>query len=165
MARAVFDKVVRANCENQGMDDIYYQNVKIYATDVKETIEKIKLDVSKFGLPKESITNSLNKRYEAIQIIQDKCYIVMGGNSFPATKEQIRLLKALAIEQVNRNEEYSFIVYQIFIRFLKQIVTKSITYDFTDETDNWTPMQQIVLEAFTAYIKKLLGSSSLLTHE
>ena len=87
----------------------------------------------------------------------------MGGKRFPATKEQIRLLKALVIEQVNKNEEYSFVVYQVFIRFLKQIVTGNITYDFTEETDSWTSMQKVVFDAFTEYIKKKASSPYTLT--
>ncbi len=163
MSRAVFDKIVKTNCEKQGIDDIYYRNLEMYTAEVKDTIEKVKLDSSKYGMLGESIISSLNQCYDAIHIVQEDCYVIMGGKRFPATKEQIRLLKALVIEQVNKNEEYSFVVYQVFIRFLKQIVTGNITYDFTEETDSWTSMQKVVFDAFTEYIKKKASSPYTLT--
>lgn len=156
MARQVKDAVVVRRCEEVGFDTVYIDNLPMYANDVKEDIDKIRLEQSQFGLQKEPIIKGLREKYEAIKIVDDECFVEIEGSvRVPVSKEQIRILKALVVEQLNRNQDYSDVIAYFFMELVQQIASRKLTYSF-EKNNNWIPMQVAVFEEVQEFIRKKL---------
>lgn len=158
MARPIKDTIVLKKCEELNFDTIYLDNVPAYSGNVIETINKTRFESSEFGIQKEAVTKSLRDKYESIQIKDDDCFVeVQGMMKVPATKEQIRCLKALAIEQISYVQEYSDVVSQLFMELFQQIFSRNVTCVFK-KRDDFTKLQEVIFDEYQVFLqKKILG--------
>lgn len=158
MARPIKDTIVLKKCEELNFDTIYLDNVPTYSGNVVDTLTKTRLESSEFGIQKEAVVKSLRDKYESIQIKDEDCFVeVQGMAKVTATKEQIRCLKALAIEQISYVQEYSDVVSQLFMELFQQIVRRNVTCVFT-KNEQFTKLQEVVFTEYQAFLqKKILG--------
>ena len=146
--RVAMDRGVKMNCNMQ-----HFSQLPIYDGYVEESLKKITLSKSEFGLILKPITKNMMEQYEALKIEDSKFFIDMEGScKEPATEEQIKVLKVLAIEQINKNVEYSNAVAYCCIELIKQIMNKKVTGLF-EVFEEDSLLRKVVVEGIQDFVQ------------
>ena len=108
MGRLIKDNIVLQQLINQGKTDIYLDRVVQYSGEVDDSKPKTKLKSLDGMIPPIHIIDSLKYKYSLMKAEGD-CQIVevMNGeilNTYAAKPEDIRMLRALAAEQISNDE-------------------------------------------------------------
>ena len=162
MARPILDTVVQRNIQSASAYLDVMSNI-MYTGSVSTDKPKITLEEAKFGLNVESIISPLENKYMAIQLEEDGVIVIREGEeekTLPATKEQLTMLKALAVEQVSLCDEYSAIVADLFWQlFYKVAFKKGVNEPFKMPVDA-SRLRTVVTSNYSDYItRKVLGGN------
>jgi hypothetical protein len=127
----------------------------MYSGKVNDSIDKVSITSSANGLRKFGVADGFKTRLEILDFSsEDNPYVEFKGDRYPATNMEVKILKALTLEQVNKNESYSKTVTSIFMQLLKAVVDGSHKPVWTCMDDNVMP--KVVFREITSYIDKLL---------
>ena len=163
--RDILDSIVMQRMGDAGKGTEYL-DMPEFAGQVQDSYKRVKLNNSEMGLRIIGITSSLLNKYESIKINGDSCEIslCMGeqATNVPITKNRLRMLKALALEQMSACQEYSAIVAGIFNSYLSQLLCQAagkmpegaVVGDFTKEVYE-SPLEESICKAFTECISAI----------
>lgn len=161
VARPIRDDLVMAKTANMGAEGVYYMSNPAYEGNVTDSLKKVKIAPTEFGIIKLRTTSSLEKLYASITVNSENCiveYISNAGihSEFAMSVKEFRMLKALAFEQVNVNEEYSSVVAGIFMQLLGSILKKTHRPEWIAPKE-CSKMQSVVYRDITSFISHELG--------
>ena len=157
MSRTMLDDIVRNNAiaASVFLDDIANTT---YIGTVQTNKPKITLEESQYGIGDESVTAQLEVKFNAMKSDEDG-YIIFRTNDkekkVHATGEQIAMLKALAVEQINLCNEYSEIVSDMFWQLLWHITQGGTDMPFKLPVDASKLRTEVVCR-FSEFIMKQL---------
>lgn len=129
MGRLIKDNIVLQQLVNQGKTDIYLDRVVQYSGEVDDSKPKTNLKSLNGMIPPIHIIDSLKYKYSLMKAEGD-CQIVevMNGeilNTYAAKPEDIRMLRALAAEQISNDEIYSDVVATVFKSLMVSVISKA----------------------------------------
>lgn len=156
MARSIKDAVVIKNIRESKEQEIRELEFTMNSGTVESKLQKVKLEPVGYAVRKVDITTELNEKYDALQIADDICFLNFMGNSYNVSKTEIRMLKALVIEQVNKNEQYSKIVTSIFMQLVKYYVSGRGDFRW-QEPEYESLWERVVYEELTNYVQTKLN--------
>lgn len=163
MSRKIVDQVVEKYFNFQPAD-LYYELLREFQGETTESITKIGIDKSKFGFSRVSITDRLEKNIKELEPKEDECCIDMGGRSYPVGKKEFVLLKALAVEQFSKCDDYSEVVSCIFLQFAVQLIHHKKVYEFEARND-YEGLKLALYELISDFVLKQLGQNSSSVYE
>lgn len=158
MSRKIVDQVVEKYFKFQPAD-LYYELLKEFQGEATDSITKIGIDKSKFGFNRVSIIDKLEKNIKELEPKEAECYIDMGGRSYLVGKKEFVLLKALAVEQLSKCEDYSEVVSCIFLQLAAQLVQHKKVYEFEARND-YEGLKLTLYELISDFVLKQLGQKS-----
>lgn len=120
--RQVRDAVVADRLKVVKVSDAYINELERYKQPVSTTLERVDFDLAPLGVSAVEVCDSLKSNYAAVRIVGDECYVKVGDIKKMTTPVRMRILKALALEQLNPNPAYSFIVASIFKQLLLSVM-------------------------------------------
>lgn len=156
MARSVKDAVVIKNIRESKEQEIRELEFTMNSGTVENKLQKVKLEPVGYKVRKVDITTELSEKYDALQITDDMCFLYFMGNSYHVSKTEIRMMKALVIEQVNKNEQYSKIVTSIFMQLVKYYVSGRGDFRW-QEPEYESQWERVVYEELTKYVQAKLN--------
>lgn len=132
MARDIVDDIVRNGFYSGKFDlsikDAVLNNPK-YRGKVEDKPIKINLcEQSEFGLRSVGISESLKNKFQMFQSIPvTESYVALkqedgSEHQVPIKANQLAMLKALALEQVNPCDAYSKLIYELFWDYMRAVV-------------------------------------------
>jgi hypothetical protein len=156
MARQVLDSIVFEKIDALKLNRQLFSGNPAYFGTATDTIQRVKLDRSENGLRNYGTCARAKGFYDSLKLKEGETYLKLNGQRFPATSEQVRMIKALAVEQINRNEEYSIALGHCLSVVLKATISKFPVNAIIPE-DGMTTFQNIVVEEFSTWVGSVLG--------
>lgn len=120
--RSVKDAVVESRMKVVKVNDLYVKELERYSQSVNTALERVDFEPAPLGVSVVAVYDSLKNNYEALRINGSECCIEVGSIVKRTSAVKIRLLKALALEQLNANGAYSYVVAVIFRQLLESIL-------------------------------------------
>lgn len=164
VTRPVYDDVVRERLKGDGdAYRDYFERVPVYQKDVTVTLPRIELLRSSGGL----VQKEANCTFKAIlqQLLQTGnenllCELQWAVDedrvlTFNMDYKSARILKALAIAQVNMCKEFTDVMGYIFMQLAKSIVAKKAVEWKPDV--NFSVMQGKLFDSTTKYIANIMN--------
>ena len=155
MSRKILDDIATQRVyENANKCDIRILVDPKYQGSVLNKQVRVTLSKPKLGVEKVPIFESLLSKFEILGPREGDCYIVFeygqDTKTFKVSSSQLRLLKALALEQVSQSSLYSEIIYQLFGKYLLSLITgKPMQFD----VENATPLKAIFMKEFISIVE------------
>ncbi len=120
--RKVKDSVVESRMKVVKVNDLYINELERYNQAVNTALERVDFSPAPLGVSAVAVYDSLKNSYEAIRINAAEYCIEIGNIVKKTSGVKIRLLKALALDQLNANGAYSYVVAVIFRQLLESIL-------------------------------------------
>lgn len=166
MARQIIDKVVQdsifANAKEPNETIDLLSQTPMYVGTVKNTLGKVKLDGIGISLGATPVYKGVEDLYNQLGA-EGQCLLKLispdgSVKEIPVSSKALRLLKALAINQLNKNADYSLAVATLFSSLLRQLVmgAPEIKFDYVSEA--LTPMERYVNKEIGDFIIQTLQS-------
>ena len=158
--RKVYDSYVRGALESDPTAKAYLDNVGAYQKDVKTTLDRIELSRSKSGLIVKDITSHFRSTFNNVLQDSDKslpCEFSICDENGKVNYRlyisflEVKLLKALAVEQMSYCLDYSVAVGIIFGCVLKSVCNGKHEIEWVPDP-NFSDLQLIIFNAFAKYI-------------
>lgn len=153
MARPIIDDVVKDRIIATGIGGEFLQSLE-YDGAVSTKMQRVSLKSSEFGLQPEPICKSLQNKFEAIGPKIGTCALKLETEDGPMSKEltpaQLRMLKALVMEQVNECAEYSKAVCRVFWSYVMFLLTGDPHWAEPKGTES--KLELVVKEEFSKFI-------------
>lgn len=120
--RDIKDDVVKERLKAMKEKNPYIMEMQRYTGKVNDVLGRVDFQRSLLGVPVIPVYEGLKQKYDLLHIKDDNFIIEAGNFSRRITSTQSKLLKALALEQLSANSEYSYVVASIF----KQVLVAAI---------------------------------------
>lgn len=166
VSRPICDKVVQERLLNDDDMRFYVDSIPLYKRNVKVTLPRVELNKSNIGMRKYSIAESLRNTYENMELPDKETEAVVrvseGGKTvdYPASYEELRMLKALAVEQINCNGWYAKVVGLVFVEMMTSIFKGEHVTQWNCGS-SFTDAQAVIFNALTKYVDSVLGVKKL----
>lgn len=131
MAREIIDGIVVKNIASSGDGSLLGKLRQQYGGEISLGGEKVKLESSVGGFSTITALSSLREKLDSVKAEDGKCYIRVKEMQMPIGQEQLKMLKALASEQVSKSKVYSRIVSSIYLQLICQVMQGEKVYLFT----------------------------------
>lgn len=165
--RPVYDDLVKEKTSSADEFKDYLESLEVYQKDVITTLPRVELNKSSAGLiykdavshfkvvlsqlmaeSKDTTPGMIN--YYSKGILARRC---------PATVREIKVLKALAIDQISYSVEYANTIGYVFMLLFKDLIANAKTHEWKPDV-NFNKMQEVVFESVTKHIDDFLAKEA-----